>query len=349
MFPRIAVVLLFLCLGAGHEAAAKRGRSPQGFATAEQINAAQPGQGRLSKAALVRLAVILDRAHFSPGVIDGLDGDNLRRALRAYRRSQGIEGSGRLDQASWQRLVDGDAAPAIVSYVITEEDAKGPFTPKIPAKLEAQASLDRLGYRDALELLAERFHMDEALLRELNRGAAFDRPGATIQVANVDRSDDPTRVGKERPRKAEPEKARSGDARVARIVADKADRSLSAFDQNGGLLAVYPASIGSPDKPAPSGTLQVVRIVANPSYTYNPKYEFKGVEATEKFSIRPGPNNPVGAVWIALNGEGYGIHGTPEPSKVGKTGSHGCVRLTNWDALELARMVGKGVPVEFDD
>jgi lipoprotein-anchoring transpeptidase ErfK/SrfK len=115
------------------------------------------------------------------------------------------------------------------------------------------------------------------------------------------------------------------------------------------VLAVYPASIGSTEKPAPSGTLNVVRVAPNPSYTYNPDYAFKGVKTHKAFEIKPGPNNPVGAVWIQLTGEGYGIHGTPEPDKVGKTASHGCIRLTNWNALELAGMVEKGVPVEFGE
>ena len=121
------------------------------------------------------------------------------------------------------------------------------------------------------------------------------------------------------------------------------------LDKDGKLIAFYPASIGSEEKPAPSGMSKVTNIVKNPPYTYNPKYEFKEVKAAQKFTIKPGPNNPVGLVWIALTGEGYGIHGTPEPEKVGKAGSHGCVRLTNWDALELAGMVDKGTPVEFID
>lgn len=141
--------------------------------------------------------------------------------------------------------------------------------------------------------------------------------------------------------------AKPGDNAVARIVIDKTARELRAFDDRDRLLAYYPASVGSEEKPAPSGVVHVTRIARNPSYTYNPDYAFKGVRTDEKFTIKPGPNNPVGLVWIALEGEGYGIHGTPEPEKVGKTASHGCVRLTNWDALDLAVMTKKGVPVEF--
>src|SRR4029077_6097256 len=117
--------------------------------------------------------------------------------------------------------------------------------------------------------------------------------------------------------------------------------------KDGALLASYPASVGSEEKPAPSGMLKVVRVGRNPTYTYDPEFKFRGVKANEKLHIAPGPNNPVGLVWIALNEKSYGIHGTPEPSKVGKTESHGCVRLTNWDALALAKLVRKGMPVEF--
>ena len=113
-------------------------------------------------------------------------------------------------------------------------------------------------------------------------------------------------------------------------------------------MATYPATIGSEEKPAPSGTLKVERIARNPDYTYNPKYAFKGVKADKPFTIKPGPNNPVGTVWIALSKEGYGIHGTPDPAKVGKTSSHGCVRLTNWDAEELAGTIEKGARVDFE-
>jgi lipoprotein-anchoring transpeptidase ErfK/SrfK len=122
---------------------------------------------------------------------------------------------------------------------------------------------------------------------------------------------------------------------------------VKALGEDGKLLAFYPATVGSEEKPAPTGTLRVTAIQKNPTYHYNPKYQFKGVKTNEPFTIKPGPNNPVGLVWIGLTGEGYGIHGTPEPSKVSKTESHGCVRLTNWDALKLASVIKKGTPVEF--
>jgi len=136
-------------------------------------------------------------------------------------------------------------------------------------------------------------------------------------------------------------------ARATRIEVDKTAKVLRVFDRSQRLLAVYPATIGSDEKPAPSGQLTVTGVSKNPTYRYNPKYEFKGVRTAEPFTIKPGPNNPVGLVWIGLSREGYGIHGTPEPSKVSKTESHGCIRLTDWDALTLAAVTAKGTIVNF--
>jgi len=197
--------------------------------------------------------------------------------------------------------------------------------------MEQQAKLKRLDYTSAGEMLAERFHMDEDLLERLNRGKKLDAAGTTITVANVN--------GKPAALKA----------KLGKIEVDKSRKIVRALGPDGDLIAVYPGSIGSEEKPAPSGTLKVARVAKNPTYTYNPDYKFRGVKAKEEFKIAPGPNNPVGVVWIALNAKGYGIHGTPDPEKVGKSYSHGCVRLTNWDALALAAMVKKGTPVEFFD
>ena len=214
-------------------------------------------------------------------------------------------------------------------YAITAEDVKGPFVPKIPAKMEDMAALDRLGYRNEVEALAEKFHMDEGLLKSLNPGKPFGKAGTAILVANV-KNDKP-------------------GAKAGKLVVRKSEHALHALDKDGKLVAFYPASIGSEEKPAPSGSYKVERVAHNPTYTYNPKYKFKGVKSDKPFTIKPGPNNPVGAVWIDLSLESYGIHGTPDPAKVGKTYSHGCVRLTNWDVRQLAQMVERGTPVEFVD
>ena len=177
-------------------------------------------------------------------------------------------------------------------------------------------------------MLAEKFHMDEGYLKALNPDADFTRPGTIIKVV--------TPGGKRK-------------GKVARIIADKGTKQVRGYDANGKLIVAYPATIGSADTPSPSGTVRIERIAHNPGYTYNPKINFQQGTNTKVLDIPPGPNGPVGSTWIALSKPTYGIHGTPEPSKIGKTASHGCVRLTNWDANELAGMVEPGVIVSFID
>jgi lipoprotein-anchoring transpeptidase ErfK/SrfK len=300
----------------------------------DAVNAAAFSEpsGKEINPVILRAQIILDRMRFSPGVIDGHDGDNLRKAVAAYEETQGLSADGKLDQELWTKLTEASAKPVLVEYTITEDDVKGPFT-TIPDKFEEQADLERLSYASSEELLAERFHMDRDLLKALNPDKAFDRPGTVIVVTNV-----------------QPEANPGGqDLKAERLEVDKKAGLLRALAKDGALLAVYPASIGSDEKPAPSGSHKVKGVAKNPVYTYNPDYKFKGVKAKEAFRIKPGPNNPVGTTWIDLSVESFGIHGTPEPEKVGKVASHGCVRLTNWDIEELAAMVKPGIAVAFLD
>jgi len=224
-------------------------------------------------------------------------------------------------------LVASDAAPALVTYTITPDDVRGPFAP-VPAGLEAHTRLTQLGYARASEGLGEKFHMDEDFLKKLNPNVDFTA-GAQIVVANA-----------------------GGDLTmpVASIVIDKRAKTLRALDAQGQMIAVYPASIGSPDAPAPSGDFTVRSIAFNPTYHYDPsRLPTFGRTGHGALTIAAGPNNPVGDVWIALSLDTYGIHGSPEGQNVSKTQSHGCVRLTNWDATELGHAVRAGVPVSFQD
>jgi lipoprotein-anchoring transpeptidase ErfK/SrfK len=300
--------------------------------TLNEVNTAdfKDGQKNQSPALLTKAQVLLDRARFSPGTLDGKRGENFSNALRAFQKENGLQENGELNAETWSKLAQG-SEPAVIEYTITAGDVKGPFADEIPEKMEKKAALKRLDYTGADELLAERFHMDEDLLTSLNPGKKFDKAGTVIAVANVN------------------VKPVALKGKIGKLEVDKSRKQLRVLGSDGKLLAMYPASIGSEEKPAPSGTLKVVRVAKNPTYTYNPDFAFRGVKAKEEFKIAPGPNNPVGAVWIALNEKTYGIHGTPDPEKVGKAASHGCVRLTNWDALALAAIVKKGMAVEFLD
>ncbi|WP_445504134.1 L,D-transpeptidase family protein [Microvirga sp. G4-2] len=281
---------------------------------------------------LVKAQVLLDRARFSPGAIDGRNGENMQNAIRAFEKARGLKVDGALDEELWAKLNEASPDPVLITYTISDEDVKGPFT-VIPERMEEQAKLERLSYSSPEELLAEKFHMDEDLLKELNPDKRFDQAGTSIVVANV----------------APPSAANEQAKEIEKIEVVKSEHILRVIGKDGAVIATYPASIGSEEKPAPTGSHTVRAVAPNPTYTYNPDYAFKGVKAKEKFEIKPGPNNPVGSKWIDLSVESFGIHGTPEPEKVGKAYSHGCVRLTNWDVEELAGMVKKGMPVVFLD
>jgi lipoprotein-anchoring transpeptidase ErfK/SrfK len=225
----------------------------------------------------------------------------------------------------WRALADNDREAALVTYTITDKDVAGPFIEKVPKDYREKASLKRLSYTSAQELLAEKFHMSEKILGQLNPNAAFDRAGTEIVVANLQRE--------ELPRK------------ISRIEVDATRQRVLAYDKDDAVVAVYPATVGSAERLSPSGEFKVAGVAENPTYHYDPSLNLRGVDVQEPLDLPPGPNNPVGLVWIALSAKGYGIHGTPDPGAVSKRSSHGCIRLTNWDALELAHHLHKGTPV----
>ena len=284
--------------------------------------------GSTSAAILVKLQILLDRAHASPGQIDATRGENTRKALVAYREMRGLTGGEKIDEQLWRTLSKNDQQPALITYTIAEKDTAGPFIEKVPTDFREKASLARLSYTSVQEGLAEKFHMSEKLLRQLNPKATFESPGTEIVVPNVQRE--------ELPRK------------IARVEVSASEQRVRAYDKEHNIVAVYPATVGSSERPSPQGAFKVTAIAENPTYHYDPALNLKGVDVQEKLELPPGPNNPVGVVWISLSAKGYGIHGTPDPEAVSKRASHGCIRLTNWDALELAKHVTKGTLVSIE-
>lgn len=287
----------------------------------------QMPKGADARATFAAYQILLSRAGASPGVIDGKAGSNVDKAAASYREMTGKH-LNPADISMIEAELAATGGPAFKQYTITNEDAAQNYVASIPSDYALKAQMSSMGYTSVEEMLAARFHVDKNYLKELNPGVDFRHPGTVITVPNV---------------------KRSIKTKVARIIADKARKQVRGYDENGRLIVAYPSTIGSSATPSPSGIVQVERIATNPNYTYNPKINFKQGNNDKVLVIPPGPNGPVGTVWIALSKPTYGIHGTPEPSRIGKTSSHGCVRLTNWDAEELAKLVKRGVTVEFTD
>jgi peptidoglycan hydrolase-like protein with peptidoglycan-binding domain len=326
--PKFLCIWLALLLALPATGLAARQRSPS--LSLESVNEAEwQAQSKPATPLMVKLQVLLDRAHASPGEIDGTLGENTHKAIAAYAEMKGLQPTEQVSEELWRTITESDAEPALISYKITEKDTRGPFSKKIPEDFRAKAAMDRLAYTSPRELLAEKFHMSQDLLRKLNPGASFDKEGQEIVVANVEGD--------------------SLSSKISRVEVDATRQRMKAYGEGDKVVAIYPATVGSEDRPTPKGEFKVTKITENPVYHYDPALHFRGVHVNEKLDLPPGPNNPVGVVWIDLSAEGYGIHGTPDPDKISKSASHGCIRLTNWDALDLAKHLSKGTPVVIEE
>lgn len=281
----------------------------------------------MEKATDLDVQVLLDRAGFSPGAIDGNAGMNTKKALSAFQEAHDLPVTGELDPAAWENLLAAGNGTALLEYAISQEDADGPFVKQIPEDMVEKSRLETLAYTSVLELLSEKFHTTPDFLRKLNPQARF-AAGETIRVPNV-RTRAPA--------------AEAGDVRV---VVSKENSTL-VVERGGDVLFFAPVTSGSERDPLPIGEWKVKGVAKNPTFHYNPDLFWDADPEHSKAKIPPGPNNPVGLVWIDLSKEHYGLHGTPEPRTIGRTQSHGCVRLTNWDALTVASLVKPGTPVLF--
>ncbi len=280
----------------------------------------------LGKRSLETMAVqvMLDRSRHSPGVIDGYMGGNTRRAIRYYRQAHELPAGDGIDKELLKSLVGTETGDIFRTYAITEDDVSQKFD-RNAESFTALAKQDRVGYETPREKLAEKFHMDRDFLAALNPGADFGKAGTKLVI--VSHGDEKLA------------------ADVARIEIRKSDNTVALLGGDGKLVASYPSTIGSDDFPSPSGEMKVKAVAPEAAYYFSPEGREWGPD--KRLKIPPGPNNPVGGIWIDLTKEGYGIHGSPDPQMVGKRTSHGCVRLTNWDAHEVAGAVEAGVPVVF--
>jgi lipoprotein-anchoring transpeptidase ErfK/SrfK len=276
-------------------------------------------------ALIVKVQVLLDRAHASPGSIDGLPGRNLSKALAIYEGQHHLPIGVNTEVVA--ALEQHAGAPITQSYVITDADEKGPFIGHLPSDFYAQSKLGPMGYTGPEQEIAERFHMSPGLIEAMNPGADYAKAGTSLVVVA-------------------PHTGGLG-AKVARIEVDKSHDEVLAYGANGALVGSFPSTIGSLDHPAPSGGYTVAGVRFDPVYVYDPRVLTWGPKKRGRFVIKSGPNNPTGVVWIALSKPTYGIHGTPNAELIGKTNSHGCVRLTNWDAWDLGAAVIHGAPVVF--
>jgi len=275
---------------------------------------------------VLRAQILMDRARFSPGEIDGRFGPDLEIAVKGFQERHQLKPTGIVDGEMWS-LLSKDTDDLLINYTITSQDIRDPLV-AIPTDVQEQAKLKRMGYQTADERVAELFHISPQLLIELNPDKKFSTVGEEILV---------------------PRLTRAPATRAARVVVSKSKRTVTALAGNGTVLAQYPATMGGPHDPLPIGSWKIATVQPNPVFYYNPERFWSAKQDGSKAQLPPGPNNPAGTVWMGLSKRHYGIHGSPEPGTVRRTESFGCIRLTNWDASDLSKMVRVGTPAILEE
>jgi lipoprotein-anchoring transpeptidase ErfK/SrfK len=307
----------------------------------QAVPAAESGVARAEpvseREVITRLQIFLDQRSFGPGKIDGRWGEFVAKALQRYQKANGQNATGQINQGLQEQLQR--IFPIYTTYQLTQDDFNRvgniPYKPKEEAKVKAML------YRSITEFIAERFHSGENFISKLNKDINLDaaKPGDTVRVPNVP----PFQIETLREVGSLPVKPEF-TKRLIKI--DTRYRMLDIIDGEQ-LIGSYPITPGSQKLPAPIGTWKIVGIATMPWFRWDEAMLNHGERSENFYNIPPGPRNPVGIAWIGLNKRGIGIHGTNSPDTIGRSGSHGCIRLANWDAARVINQVTEGMTVQI--
>ncbi len=317
-------------------------------ATAKAKPATSPS-GAKPDLKLMQVQVILDHLGFSPGVVDGKAGSTLKLALSGFQTAKGLPVTGDLDPATMHMFAQYHAVGAVRTVTLTSADLAGPFVGPLPKRENDKAKLPSLGYANPLEMLAERYHTTPATLMALNPTALKLVAGSVIHVPDTTTwtRDYPASLPDGYKETLAGLNVGASQPRAAKLVVSKAAKSVSVYDTANKLLAQFPVTTGSEHDPLPIGEWKIIGASYNPEFRFNPKLFWDAKKDDRPAILQPGPKGPVGIVWLGINKPHYGLHGTPQPQNIGRTESHGCIRLTNWDAGRLSLMVRPGIPAVF--